>query len=172
MAEKQITEARVKGLIAAALNEFKAGLVELLQPEFDKLVTKEEAASDLQKNFDDRNNFVSVQTFSGCLSNLITKDQWNEALEGVLNTAVPLSGLLPALSVDSQFDNPTVEKIPPEYLTGLVFKSAKPKKPDDGIINVPTDRPLTQKDVLSWKDNGDTVTLSTSDGKKYTVDKE
>lgn len=58
-----------------------------------------------------------------------------------------------------------------KYLAGLVFKSSKQKKTDEGTANVPTERPLTQADVLDWKDNGPTVTIVTADGQKHLVSK-
>lgn len=63
------------------------------------------------------------------------------------------------------------ESIDKKYLEGLVFKSAKQKKTDTGMANIPTERQLTPADVLGWKDNGASVTIVTADGQKYAVKK-
>ena len=63
------------------------------------------------------------------------------------------------------------EAIDKKYLEGLVFKSSKPKKTEEGTINVPTERPLAPGDVLDWKDIGTGVIIVTGDGQKYTVAK-
>lgn len=63
------------------------------------------------------------------------------------------------------------ESIDKKLLEGLVFKSSKPKKGDNGTVNVPTERPLTPADVLDWKDNGAAVVIVTADGQKHTVAK-
>lgn len=59
------------------------------------------------------------------------------------------------------------EQIDKKYLAGLKFCSSKPAK--EGYV--PTERNLNPSDVLDWKDNGDTVTIVTADGKKYAVNK-
>jgi len=63
------------------------------------------------------------------------------------------------------------EAIDKKYLAGLVYRSSKQKKGDKGKVNIPTERPLTVADVLSWKDNGATVTVVTADGRKHSVSK-
>lgn len=163
MAEKQITEARVKELIAEAIKGFSTvhQINEAIGSVTKELVSKE----NLQKIVD---NLVSRDTLNSITSGLITKDQWNEALDGMLSSAVPLTGIRPELaSAETQ-----TGRIPAEYLSGLVFRSSKQKKTEAGTANVPTERALTPDDVMSWKDNGETVTVITTDGQKYTVDTE
>ncbi|HIJ95790.1 MAG TPA: hypothetical protein HPP94_08665 [Desulfuromonadales bacterium] len=64
-----------------------------------------------------------------------------------------------------------------KFLEGLVFKGATVETVTDEdsgrevARSKPFSRPLEQNDVLDWVDNGDTVTLVTADGKKYTVAK-
>lgn len=172
MAEKAVTEARVKELIAGEIKVAITGVEtrtgEMIAKALAGVVTKETVAGDLHKIVDNFKNFVSLEELEQRLSDLITKDQWNEALEGMLSTAVPLTGLRPELALAETQTDP----IPPEYLTGLVFRSSRLKKTDDGKANIPTERPLAPCDVLSWKDDGDTVTIITADGQKHTVDKE
>ena len=161
MAEKQVTLAQVNGLIAEAIKAMGVKVAELIQLATEALATKE----DLQKSID---NCVSRDTLNSIISELITKDQWNEALEGMLSSAVPLSGIRPDLaSAEIQ-----TGRIPAEYLSGLVFRSSKQKKTEAGTANMPTERALTPDDVMSWKHNGETVTVITADGQKYTVDTE
>jgi len=61
------------------------------------------------------------------------------------------------------------EQIDKKLLTGLKFRSSK--KASEGGGFVPTERNLAPADVLNWKDNGDTVTIVTKDGKKHVVNK-
>lgn len=56
-----------------------------------------------------------------------------------------------------------------KHLAGLKFRSSKPSKESSG--NVPTERALAPGDVMDWKDNGATVTITTFDGRKHVVDK-
>ncbi|MBC8018604.1 MAG: hypothetical protein H7X83_08815 [Verrucomicrobia bacterium] len=58
-----------------------------------------------------------------------------------------------------------------KYLEGLLFKSSKQKKTEDGLVNIPTERQLTPADVLDWKDNGPSLTIVTADGQKHVVSK-
>lgn len=172
MAEKQVTEARVKELIAGGIKILLIDVDKLIGERIAQaiagLAKKEEVTGDLHKIVDNFKNFVLVEELDKHLSALITKDQWNEALEGMLSTAVPLTGIRPELALAETQTDP----IPPEYLTGLVFRSSRLKKTDDGKANIPTERPLAPSDVLNWKDDGDTVTIITADGQKHTVDKE
>lgn len=61
------------------------------------------------------------------------------------------------------------EAIDKKYLSGLKFRSAKPAKEGSGFVS--TERPLTPADVLDWADKGAVVVIVTTDGRKYTVDK-
>lgn len=63
------------------------------------------------------------------------------------------------------------EAIDKKLLEGLVYKSSKPKKTEEGTVHVPTERPLQPGDVLDWKDNGNTVTIVAGDGQKHVVKK-
>jgi hypothetical protein len=172
MAEKQLSENQIKGLIGEAIKvamaEAEAKFGKMIAEAIVGLANKEETAAVILKIVDGQKNFVSTDVLEERLTDLITKDQWNEALEGMLSTAVPLTGIRPELAAAEIQSDP----IPVEYLDGLVFRSSKPKKTDTGKANIPTERPLTTDDVLSWKDNGETVTIITADGQKYTVDKE
>lgn len=172
MAEKQVTEARVKELIAGEVKilvvDAEKRLAANIATALEGLATKTAVEGDLLKIVDNLKNFVTVEVLEQRLADLITKDQWNEALEGMLTTAVPLTGIRPDLAAAEIQSDP----IPPEYLTGLVFRSSKQKKTETGKANIPTERPLVPEDVLSWKDNGETVTIITADGQKHTVDKE
>lgn len=176
MAEKQITEARVKELFASEVKVLVVGLEtklgELVAKALAGLATKEEVSQDLQKIIDHLKNFVPADALDERLADLITKDQWNEALEGMVSQPISLSGIHTGLQIESQFGAVPLEPIPFEYLDGLVFRSSKSKKTETGKVNVPTERPLTPEDVLTWKDNGETVTIITADGQKHTVDKE
>lgn len=154
-------------LIAEAVKGFST--VQQTQDAIESVTRDLATKESLQKALD---NLVSRETLNSITSELITKDQWNEALEGMLSTPVSLSGIHPGLLVESQVGELPIEPIPAEYLTGLVFRSSKPKKTDTGKVNLPTERPLTPADVLNWKDNGETVTIITADGQKYTADKE
>lgn len=63
----------------------------------------------------------------------------------------------------------------PKYLKGLKFRGSEMKETkEDGRKKksyIPFERNLTLADVLSWKDNGDSVTIVTADGQKYNVSK-
>ena len=163
MAEKQVTEVRVKELIAEAMKGLpsQTSFNELIAKALKGLVSEETLRQALD-------NLVSRETLNSITSELITKDQWNEALEGMLSAPVELTGIRP----DLKLAEARVDPIPGMYLEGLVFRSSKVKKGETGKTNVPTERPLVANDVLSWRDNGDTVMIITSDGHKYTVDKE
>ena len=63
------------------------------------------------------------------------------------------------------------ETIDKKHLTGLVYRSSKQKKTEEGIVNIPTETPLTPANVLDWKDNGASVTIVAADGQKHTVKK-
>ena len=62
-----------------------------------------------------------------------------------------------------------------KLLAGLTFKGTKAEevKTEAGkkTKHVPFTRPLEAADVLDWKDNGATVTIVTTDGKKHVVKK-
>lgn len=63
-----------------------------------------------------------------------------------------------------------------KWLEGLKFKTSEPRevKGEDGRPgkqHIPKERALRQEDILSWKDNGNSVVLVTADGQKYTVSK-
>ena len=64
------------------------------------------------------------------------------------------------------------EAIDKKYLEGLVFKSSKAKKGDNGTVHTPTERPLTPADVLDWRDNGKELVIVAADGQKYRVAKD
>lgn len=63
------------------------------------------------------------------------------------------------------------EQIDKKHLEGLVYRSAKQKKTEEGTVNVPTERALAVGDVLNWKDNGASVTIVAGDGQKHVVTK-
>lgn len=179
MAEKVLTEARVKGLIAKAIEEVIGQLTEQIElvnkamgtktAELIQLANKGRVSTDdVQKIIDNLKNFVSVDALEERLSGLITKDQWNAALDGMLSAPVALSGIHPGLAAGLTL----LEPIAAKHLTGLMFRSSKSKKTEAGKTNIPIERALTPDDVLSWKDNGDTVSIVAADGQKHTVDKE
>lgn len=64
------------------------------------------------------------------------------------------------------------EPIDKKYLEGLVLKSSKPKKTDNGTVHVPVERQLIPADVLDWKDSGKELVIITADGQKYRVAKD
>jgi hypothetical protein len=175
MAEKQVTEARVKELIAGGIGSL---LVDV-ETRFDKkiaetiafLVTKEEVAGDLQKILKNLKNFVPAEVLENRLSDLITKDQWNEALEGMLSTAVPLSGIRPDLALAEMSADP----VPPEYLSGLSFRqSVRKVVEEDGQSKAAFSvevRPLEPGDVLNFRETATEMIIVTADGQKHTVDK-
>lgn len=109
---------------------------------------------------------VTKDQLSELTADLITKDQWNQALEGMFSTPVPLTGLRPEMVPEE------VPPIPEVLLRGLVFRTSRQKKTENGKVNVPVERALTAADVLSWRDNGDTVIIIAADGQKHTVEKE
>lgn len=175
MAEKQITEARVKELIAGGIQmllvDVETKLGKMIAEAIAGLVTKEEVANDLQKILDNLENFVSVEVLEERLSDLITKDQWNEALEGMLSTAVPLSGIRPDLALAEMPANP----IPPEYLSGLSFRqSVRKVVEEEGQLKAAFSvevRPLEPSDVLNFRETATEVIIVTADGQKHTVGK-
>lgn len=62
-----------------------------------------------------------------------------------------------------------------KWLEGLKFKTSEAKVIEEEGRKVkkfvPKERALKQEDVLSWKDNGNSVVLVTADGQKVTVSK-
>lgn len=63
-----------------------------------------------------------------------------------------------------------------KQLAGLTYRTSEKKKVkgDDGEVTekyVASERSLKVADILSQKDNGDSFTVVTKDGKKYTVPK-
>lgn len=143
-----ISEDFVRGLI----NERFQVLEKLITENFKSVLTEERVR-------------VLIKEAS---AELITKDQWNEALEGMLSTAVPLTGLRPDLAAADVPADP----IPEMYLDGLSFRTSRPKAGENGkTVNIPVERALRADDVLSWRDTGATVTIVVADGQKYTVDK-
>lgn len=62
-----------------------------------------------------------------------------------------------------------------KYLKGLKFSSSEGKKVKgengDKIKHTPVERDLKPADVLDWKDNGESVTIVTADGRKHVVGK-
>ncbi len=63
-----------------------------------------------------------------------------------------------------------------KHLAGLTYRTSEKKKikGDDGDVAakyVASERQLKVADILSQKDNGDSLTIVTKDGKKYTVPK-
>ena len=61
-----------------------------------------------------------------------------------------------------------------EWLAGLTFRTANIKTSnEDGRTvkrSVPAERPLTVKDVLGFRVDGDTAILVAADGRKHIVD--
>lgn len=168
MAEKQVTEARVLSLISEGLKAVitPAQISKMIEEKIANLANGE----DVLKLAENLKNFVTHDHLKEQTSELITKDQWNEALDGMLTASTPvtLSGIHPGFASGLTL----LEPIAAEWLEGLVFRSARTKKTDSGTVNHPTERPLTPGDVLNWNDNGDTVSFVTADGQKYTIDKE
>lgn len=65
-----------------------------------------------------------------------------------------------------------MEPIDKKYLAGLKWRSSKQVKDGKGkVTNQPVERALQPADVLDWKDQGATVVIVTSDGRKHQVDK-
>ncbi len=64
----------------------------------------------------------------------------------------------------------------PEWLKGLVFRTSERKEMEKEGRKVPqyipVERPLTEKEVMAWKEGDTSVTIVTADGRKYTVKKE
>ncbi len=62
-------------------------------------------------------------------------------------------------------------KLDLKYLEGKVFKSATEKIVEkDGRKRrtfIPTERPLTEDDVLAWADYGDYIGITAKDGQHY-----
>lgn len=59
-----------------------------------------------------------------------------------------------------------------KHLKGLVFRTSKIGKGDDGKKkNFPVERPLELGDLLSQSDQDDSFKVVTKDGKKYVVPK-
>lgn len=60
-------------------------------------------------------------------------------------------------------------------LKGLVYRTSKPKEiTEDGkkrTGNVPVERPLLVKDILTETDHGDSIRIVTKDGQKYDIGK-
>lgn len=171
MAEKAVTEARVKELIAEALKGFLSPeqIAKTVEAAIGELATKE----DVRMIVDNLQNFITRDALAELTSELVTKDQWNEALEAVISPAVHLSGIRPELELDESQSS----LIPEEYLTGLVYRYAERHEDENGdggrtVRNVAKERTLTPDDVLSWKDNGSTISIVTTDGKKHIVEKE
>lgn len=70
----------------------------------------------------------------------------------------------------------TKKGLNPDWLKGLVFTGANKEeaKKEDGrkrIQYTPFKRPLTEADIVDWRDKGDSVVIVAADGKKYTVKK-
>ncbi|MDA8137990.1 MAG: hypothetical protein M0036_04980 [Desulfobacteraceae bacterium] len=62
----------------------------------------------------------------------------------------------------------------PKWLKGLTLRAAEAEKFKDEsgreqIRHKPTERPLTQDDLLDWKISGKEVILVTKDGRKHHV---
>ena len=61
------------------------------------------------------------------------------------------------------------EQIDKKLREGLVYRSSKQKKGENGTVNIPTERALTPNDVLDWTDKGASVVIVAGDGQKHTV---
>lgn len=143
-----LTEDRVRELIEQRFQSLEA----LIKENFKSVLTEEHVRGLIRE----------------ACADLITKDQWNEALDGMLSTAVPLTGIRPDLAAAGVSADP----IPEFYLDGLSFRTSRQKPGEGGkTVNIPVERALTADDVLSWRDNGATVTIVAADGQKHTVDK-
>ena len=63
----------------------------------------------------------------------------------------------------------------PKLLEGLLFDYVeKTESMKDGrkvVQYIPRKRPLTEADILSWRDKGDTVVVVTGNGKKLSLKK-
>lgn len=129
---------------------------------------------------------VVQKMIADAVAKLVTQEQLAEALKDLL-TEEQVRGMID-LAQNEMFDRVneatmgTITALPdpaapapipldPKWLLGLTFRSSVPKKGDKGTTNVPIERPLSPKDVLSWSVRGDTVTLVTADGLKHTVDR-
>lgn len=169
----------------AKKDEASQGEQAVIDPATQKLITEAVAvAVDLAGQETDKKIILVVEDFNKGLaaairellprneieiivSNLVSKEELHEAL---LNIAPPS-----AVDVFSTLE-PYVagveekEPIDPQYLEGLMFRSSRQKKGE--TKNTPFERPLRPSDVTSWVENDSTVTFATTDGQKYTVDKE
>lgn len=169
MAEKAVTVDQVKGMIADAIKDLatKEGVVLLIGDATKELVTSGALKTALE-------GVLTKADLGGDLkeldaARLVTKEELHEAL---LNLTPPPSAVITGLDFIREPGEPPHGPIPAEYLEGLVFRSSRQKKTEDGTMNVPTERPLRPGDVLSWVDNGDSVSIVTADGQKHTVDKD
>ncbi len=63
----------------------------------------------------------------------------------------------------------------PEWLKGLTFSYAETKYIEKSgrktLHATPMTRPLTEADLLAWKEYPDRIVLATKDGKKYAIKK-
>lgn len=66
-------------------------------------------------------------------------------------------------------------KLMKKWIEGLIFtgSEAKVEKKDGRKLKkfIPVERPMTEEDVLSWKDYGKYVVIVTADGQKVQVEK-
>lgn len=63
------------------------------------------------------------------------------------------------------------EAIDRKYLAGLKYRSSNPKKTEEGVRHIPTERALQPGDVLDWVERDGIITIVTADGRKHRVDK-
>jgi len=63
-------------------------------------------------------------------------------------------------------------KVEQKHLEGLVFRTVKTAKGEDGKKKyVPQERPLTIEDLLAQADKGDTFVVVTKNGRKHVIQK-
>lgn len=95
-----------------------------------------------------------------------------------LETRLAAGETVPAVW-SSTTEQPAIPQIEfdPAWLDGLVFKGSKEVKPDVGDNGrsvkryQPFTRPATHDDVMSWKVDGDEVSIVLSDGTKHLVER-
>ncbi len=77
---------------------------------------------------------------------------------------------------ETKEETPRKEELKAEYLKGLTFATAEPRKTKnedgrDSVKYVPIERALKISDVLDWKDCGAEIVIVAADGQKHRVAK-
>jgi len=107
---------------------------------------------------------------------IITEDRVREILEEFkMESHLSYAEGIQLGPLESEKAGKPLLPIDPKWLKGLIFRDAERKEvKEDGEKKVkyfPIERALEPADVLTWTDNGATITFVTADGQKYTVDK-